>query len=736
MGVKITKSAGNLSTANNCYNVEAHNINALQNVVALTRVLVQYTTLMREPLTFANAGNFKGIVTQELLGSSDWGVTININQAQTVTFEGGNPGKVNITAHGLTAGTPIHFTTDGTLPTGALTTVNYYVTTAAQDITPTMTSDILPAPYATSASSTLSASYPAWRALDGGLAAANRWISNTAGAGWWKLDYSIGKAINGYDICVFDVNRAPTAWTFEGSNTGAFAGEETILDTQTGITGWVSATYKQFTFVNTTKYRYYRINITLAATATGPELLEVKMYETVDANSFYIATTPGGVPNNIAFSSSGTHKVWLPIATQSKTVQDITGYTYLTPTRGRYRTHGQYITNWDNFVAWGTSTPVTPAVTTDANKYDFTCYAYGGTTGITTYMLVATTGSELFYAAYCDNISSLGASGDTLIVAHQTEVDRDNSFTGVVGIYGSVLTVPTAMVICSNPDPTIANVCYLRATAPVAPYTLTFGGECMMAKHSGIQLGTSTVPLTYANQITFNFSTLSTGTTRYGFDNLVGGASTITYYPGSSTFLFYGTPRTTTLRATLAADAATGQNTIIVNEDVSSKWIAGDTVVVGKSDIQSVGITTSHTITGTPTYTPGVGTTITLSTNLATRIRKAGGSVILNSPTGLYAWRVQMATASYHRAMTKPSNMILKGGHFTGSNYIASSYYYTSDETNETRCYIENCYLVGATTSTFQMALADGLENYGKGSLIKVFEKILGVEFRMSGEKK
>jgi hypothetical protein len=255
------------------------------------------------------------------------------------------------------------------------------------------------------------------------------------------------------------------------------------------------------------------------------------------------------------------------------------------------------------------------------------------------------------------------------------------------------------MVICSNPDPTIANVCYLRATAPVAPYTLTFGGECMMAKHSGIQLGTSTVPLTYANQITFNFSTLSTGTTRYGFDNLVGGASTITYYPGSSTFLFYGTPRTTTLRATLAADAATGQNTIIVNEDVSSKWIAGDTVVVGKSDIQSVGITTSHTITGTPTYTPGVGTTITLSTNLATRIRKAGGSVILNSPTGLYAWRVQMATASYHRAMTKPSNMILKGGHFTGSNYIASSYYYTSDETNETRCYIENCYLVGATTS-------------------------------------
>ena len=38
--------------------------------------------------------------------------------------------------------------------------------------------------------------------------------------------------------------------------------------------------------------------------------------------------------------------------------------------------------------------------------------------------------------------------------------------------------------------------------------------------------------------------------------------------------------------------------------------------------------------------------------------------------------------------------------------------------------------LVQATTNTFQMALANGFGDESKGSLIKVFEKILGVEFR------
>ena len=42
--------------------------------------------------------------------------------------------------------------------------------------------------------------------------------------------------------------------------------------------------------------------------------------------------------------------------------------------------------------------------------------------------------------------------------------------------------------------------------------------------------------------------------------------------------------------------------------------------------------------------------------------------------------------------------------------------------------------VVQATTNTFQMALACGFGDQSKGSLIKVFEKILGVEFRKKGD--
>jgi len=43
--------------------------------------------------------------------------------------------------------------------------------------------------------------------------------------------------------------------------------------------------------------------------------------------------------------------------------------------------------------------------------------------------------------------------------------------------------------------------------------------------------------------------------------------------------------------------------------------------------------------------------------------------------------------------------------------------------------------VVHAATATFQMALAEGFGDESKGSLIKVFERFLGVEFRKKGEK-
>jgi hypothetical protein len=41
--------------------------------------------------------------------------------------------------------------------------------------------------------------------------------------------------------------------------------------------------------------------------------------------------------------------------------------------------------------------------------------------------------------------------------------------------------------------------------------------------------------------------------------------------------------------------------------------------------------------------------------------------------------------------------------------------------------------VVNATAVTFQMAMAEGFGDLSKGGLIRVFEKMLGVEFRKSG---
>ena len=80
---------------------------------------------------------------------------------------------------------------------------------------------------------------------------------------------------------------APKDWTIEASNTGAFSGEEVTLDTRAGETTWTQATssnygsaWNEYTFTNSTAYRYWRINIT-ANNGHGTYLIfaEMEMFE-------------------------------------------------------------------------------------------------------------------------------------------------------------------------------------------------------------------------------------------------------------------------------------------------------------------------------------------------------------------------------------------------------------------------------------------------------------------------
>lgn len=119
-----------------------------------------------------------------------------------------------------------------------------------------------------------------------------KWLEFKAGGTpfWWQYDFGAGVAwkIAGYKLCTGNdaVERDPKTWTLQGSNTGAYGGEEVTVDTIAD--GSLPAARNTWTSIYTcdsppaTAYRYYRIVISdlkdLAA-AVGVQVSEFEMYE-------------------------------------------------------------------------------------------------------------------------------------------------------------------------------------------------------------------------------------------------------------------------------------------------------------------------------------------------------------------------------------------------------------------------------------------------------------------------
>lgn len=129
-------------------------------------------------------------------------------------------------------------------------------------ITPDMTSNSQDG-YIVSASTEYSGTYNACKAFDG-IDDGYWWETSLVSTGWLQVKLPTAKVINKYKLLAPKdyTNRAPTSWTIQASDTGAFSGEQITLDTRTGISGWVKSTYKEFYFNNGTPYLYYRIVVT------------------------------------------------------------------------------------------------------------------------------------------------------------------------------------------------------------------------------------------------------------------------------------------------------------------------------------------------------------------------------------------------------------------------------------------------------------------------------------------
>lgn len=152
-----------------------------------------------------------------------------------------------------------------------------YVAVSATDIMPAFTAQSTSG-WTIDSSSDWQAAYPGWRVADNVVSSPNCWIAN-ANTGWLKFTAPTPQAVAGYTIVnePSEPARAPKNWTFEGSNTGSFSGEQTVMDTRVGETGW-NGTIRTYTCSAPGTFQYFRLNITLNNGDALIRLLEVQLY--------------------------------------------------------------------------------------------------------------------------------------------------------------------------------------------------------------------------------------------------------------------------------------------------------------------------------------------------------------------------------------------------------------------------------------------------------------------------
>lgn len=124
---------------------------------------------------------------------------------------------------------------------------------------------------------------PVGNAVDDNLG--TQWVTTEA-SGWIKIDLGVARNITSYTIRNDSETTAPRDWTFEGSNTGDFSGEETIVDTRASETGWnPNGEKRTYEFANSESFRYYRLNMTETNGGVDLHIIEYEMFEPIVINN-------------------------------------------------------------------------------------------------------------------------------------------------------------------------------------------------------------------------------------------------------------------------------------------------------------------------------------------------------------------------------------------------------------------------------------------------------------------
>lgn len=256
--------------------------------------------------------------------------------------------------------------------------------------------------------------------------------------------------------------------------------------------------------------------------------------------------------------------------------------------------------------------------------------------------LMTSNGTAPFYAAWCDNAMTF-ANNDTVICKDIVTISQTCTVKGTLGTGDAVNA--TAIWVCkSDSAPTKTNNASKLQIIPAATMTLSINGLIGWGSHSGIQAGTSTVPVPVSKLLTIDFILLTVGSA-YGFKGL----SAFSALRG--TFLFYG-EYPTTERYTLTAQANVGASSFSVADTTGIS--NGDIFHISKASNAQYNTITFYTVTGT------TATTVSITPTITGYARLAGGVAYKASGYGIKIIR-SGATGSFNNLFGVPSNWYVCG---------------------------------------------------------------------------
>ena len=313
--------------------------------------------------------------------------------------------------------------------------------------------------------------------------------------------------------------------------------------------------------------------------------------------------------------------------------------------------------------------------------------------GTNDWRLVYSTAGNYSYVSWNDATTTFSTTNDTPVIVDKITINQDAQFKPVLG------TGLTAWGVCGwecrNTDLTPATHCLLEwSPTPAAAYTLTIDGQFLVSNHSGIRIGTSAVPIPYAQQAKIIFKSVpSVGSVAPSYFR----SPTRYYHDAGISYYFYGEIPTTP-NDTLNGDANTGQKNVTTTN--ATGWKSGDTVYIGRENVAGQGNTTENTLS-----TDAVGTSITLTNNIAGQNRLSGGKIINVTRYGVYLTTDANTTGGFIHHMV--NNMVFSGVRFEKVTFTCgqnNAYFRFDLAANHSKWSLTDCAFEGKGFTNFLLS--------------------------------